>query len=244
MAERTLDALVVTSLPNILYLTNFVGSSAIVVMTSDRLLFITDSRYVAAVTDTRGISTTATFKPGEVYVRFDAGAGVAGFGSGISPNYPIALGCDNLPYPPDSYTANCMQGDWGPQLGETINENGTANVLGELAYFPGSTWSSMGQYFSPETVALPRNLAKSSLFTGRAQSCAALYGVASDGFGGQLLTTCLARAPRGLNTDRGGFFLKDLLGGSNFGPFLNGWNNWEVANVGSLQVEVIQNSGD
>jgi Xaa-Pro aminopeptidase len=54
MAERTLDALVVTSLPNILYLTNFVGSSAIVVMTADRLLFITDSRYVAAVTDTRG----------------------------------------------------------------------------------------------------------------------------------------------------------------------------------------------
>jgi Xaa-Pro aminopeptidase len=54
MAEQTLDALVVTSLPNILYLTNFAGSSAIVVMTADRLLFITDSRYVASVTDTRG----------------------------------------------------------------------------------------------------------------------------------------------------------------------------------------------
>ena len=54
MAERTLDALVVTSLPNILYLTNFSGSSAIVVLTADRLLFITDSRYVEAITEMRG----------------------------------------------------------------------------------------------------------------------------------------------------------------------------------------------
>src|ERR1700687_5832868 len=54
MAERTLDALVVTSLPNILYLTNFSGSSAIVVMTADRLLSFPDSRYVAPVASTRG----------------------------------------------------------------------------------------------------------------------------------------------------------------------------------------------
>jgi len=196
------------------------------------------------ITDTHGTSTTATFKPGEVYVRFDAGAGVAGFGSSISPNYPVALGCDNLPYPPNAYTANCVQGDWGPNLGETSYENGTANVLAQLAYYPASTWTSYGRYFSPATVAMPKNLAQSSLITGRAQSCAALYGVVPDGFGGQLLSTCLARAPRGLVTDRGGFFLRDLVGGSNFGPFLNGWNNWEVANVGSLQVEVLQGSED
>src|SRR5580693_7129694 len=54
MAERTLDALVVTSLPNILYLTNFSGSSAIVVLTVDSLLFITDSRYVEAIAEMRG----------------------------------------------------------------------------------------------------------------------------------------------------------------------------------------------
>ena len=46
LAERHLDALVVTALPNILYLTNFTGSSAIVVLTADRLEFITDFRYV------------------------------------------------------------------------------------------------------------------------------------------------------------------------------------------------------
>ena len=36
MDARGLDALVVTSLPNILYLTNFTGTSAIVVLTRDR----------------------------------------------------------------------------------------------------------------------------------------------------------------------------------------------------------------
>ncbi|MQA28581.1 MAG: M24 family metallopeptidase [Luteitalea sp.] len=48
---RSLDALVVTSLPNITYLTNFSGSSAAVVMTEDRILFFTDSRYHTTVTE-------------------------------------------------------------------------------------------------------------------------------------------------------------------------------------------------
>src|SRR5579862_4923922 len=54
IAARSLDALVVTSLPNILYLTNFSGSSAIVVLTADRLYFVTDFRYVAAINEMRG----------------------------------------------------------------------------------------------------------------------------------------------------------------------------------------------
>ncbi len=49
-----LDALVVTSLPNVLYLTNFTGSSAIVVIDATRLSFITDFRYVTALAGTRG----------------------------------------------------------------------------------------------------------------------------------------------------------------------------------------------
>jgi Xaa-Pro aminopeptidase len=49
-----LDALVVTSLPNILYLTNFTGSSAIVVIDATRLSFITDFRYLTALADSRG----------------------------------------------------------------------------------------------------------------------------------------------------------------------------------------------
>jgi Xaa-Pro aminopeptidase len=49
LADQSLDALVVTSLPNILYLTNFTGSSAIVILTADRLELLTDFRYVTAV---------------------------------------------------------------------------------------------------------------------------------------------------------------------------------------------------
>ena len=51
---RSLDALVITSLPNILYLTNFTGSSAIVVIRADRLQFVTDFRYVTALAASRG----------------------------------------------------------------------------------------------------------------------------------------------------------------------------------------------
>jgi len=49
LAEQNLDALVVTSLPNILYLTAFTGSSAIVILTADRLELLTDFRCVTAV---------------------------------------------------------------------------------------------------------------------------------------------------------------------------------------------------
>ena len=53
LTSRRLDALIITALPNILYLTNFSGSSAIVVLTADRLLFITDFRYLAVLNEAR-----------------------------------------------------------------------------------------------------------------------------------------------------------------------------------------------
>src|SRR5258707_12085950 len=57
IAARGLDVLVVTSLPNILYLTNFTGSSAAVVVTADRLYFITDFRYTTTMSAARGTPT-------------------------------------------------------------------------------------------------------------------------------------------------------------------------------------------
>jgi Xaa-Pro aminopeptidase len=54
IAGRDLDALVVTSLANLTYLTNFSGSSGIAVLTRDRLIFITDSRYLTALEQTCG----------------------------------------------------------------------------------------------------------------------------------------------------------------------------------------------
>jgi Xaa-Pro aminopeptidase len=68
-AARSLDALIVTSLPNILYLTNFTGSAATVVLTADRLRFITDFRYVTALESTRG---TPHECPGLELVTVDA----------------------------------------------------------------------------------------------------------------------------------------------------------------------------
>jgi Xaa-Pro aminopeptidase len=52
--ELGVDALVVTSLPNVAYLTNFDGSAAIVVLTASRLYFITDFRYITATQDMLG----------------------------------------------------------------------------------------------------------------------------------------------------------------------------------------------
>jgi Xaa-Pro aminopeptidase len=54
IAARGLDALVVTSLPNVLYLTNFTGSAAIAVVDADRVSVLTAARYVTAIDETRG----------------------------------------------------------------------------------------------------------------------------------------------------------------------------------------------
>ena len=54
LTSRGLDALVVTSLSNILYLTNFTGSAAILVLTADRLFFITDFRYLTVLEEAKG----------------------------------------------------------------------------------------------------------------------------------------------------------------------------------------------
>jgi len=60
MHERSLDALIVTSPPNITYLTNFVGSAGLVVITGDTFHLLTDSRYVAAI---EAAQTTAWASP-------------------------------------------------------------------------------------------------------------------------------------------------------------------------------------
>src|SRR5204863_6348238 len=68
LAARELDALLVSSLPNILYLTNFKGSSAAVLLTRERLRFITDFRYLTAIEAGRG---TAWECPNLEIVRVD-----------------------------------------------------------------------------------------------------------------------------------------------------------------------------
>jgi Xaa-Pro aminopeptidase len=56
LAERGLDALLVTDLTNVRYLTGFVGTNALVVLSPERRLLFTDSRYlVAARAQTSGV---------------------------------------------------------------------------------------------------------------------------------------------------------------------------------------------
>ena len=56
LIATSVDALVVTSLANINYLTNFGGSAAIVVLTAEVVYFLTDSRYVTTVTQAQATS--------------------------------------------------------------------------------------------------------------------------------------------------------------------------------------------
>jgi Xaa-Pro aminopeptidase len=53
--ERSgIDALIVLALPNVEYVTNFSGSAGIVVVSADRLILLTDSRYATVCAETRG----------------------------------------------------------------------------------------------------------------------------------------------------------------------------------------------
>jgi Xaa-Pro aminopeptidase len=52
-SAASLGAVVVTSLTNINYLTNFAGSAAIAVLTRDGVCFLTDSRYVTTVSQSQ-----------------------------------------------------------------------------------------------------------------------------------------------------------------------------------------------
>ena len=54
LAEQQLDALMVSSLPNIRYLTGFSGSAALLLVTLDDAVLLTDSRYTVQARDEAG----------------------------------------------------------------------------------------------------------------------------------------------------------------------------------------------
>lgn len=187
-----------------------------------------------SVTDASGSTKVATFAPGEVYVRYDSGMGIAGFASALSPSYPVALDCDDVAYPSNAtYVQDCLQSDW---TGNSNEFNGTLSAQAGQSGIAG-----FGEVLSPELASLPQNLSQSTLLTGQAHSCATTYTVGPTlGFfiTGDL-SVCAGPASRGLSTDHGGFFLQDQVGGSitPFNPI--GWGGWGAANTGSLQVEVM-----
>ena len=175
-----------------------------------------------------GRTRTAQFKNGEVFVRYDTGNGIAGFGSSIAASYPVALGCDNQPYPSGAaYTTDCLQGDWGPLNGDSYPSsccsiNGTLNGLAEAAYY-----NTPGDLF----FSLPQDLSHNTLLTAVAHSCATIYTETQFGFG---LTVCSGPAPRGLATDLGDLYLQDMYG------VVDG----QYSNSGSLKVEILSEEED
>jgi hypothetical protein len=183
----------------------------------------------------------AQFAPGEVYVRYDTGAGIAGFGSRISRTYPIFLNCSDSAYPSDSnYTVDCLQGNAWNYLN-----------VGQLHIFREGTLAQLSYPVEPSAgvAALPQSLSQETLLTGTAHTCAGVYTIVPSipfpYFVGDL-GVCAGPAPRGLHTSRGELFLQDLEGGTltlNNAPTDESGTNggWDLANSGFLHVEVIGN---
>jgi hypothetical protein len=198
--------------------------------------------YASVTVDDGGNVITAKFERGEVYVRYDTGAGVAGFGSQISPTYPVALNCANTAYPSDNtYTVDCLQG----AVSDYLSINDTFEI------FHGGTLAQLNdpQDPSPGVTGLPQSLSQNTLLTGSTHTCAGTYTIGPNGpfpyyFPGDLLV-CGGPAPRGLHTSKGDLFLQDQVGGS-----LSLGNaaivqfeaatdpGWDLANSGFLHVEV------
>jgi hypothetical protein len=157
---------------------------------------------------------TSRFVPGEVYVRYDTGNGLIGFGSSISPTYPLTLGCAD--FATVNYTADCTQGDFTP--GNTNTYNGIATALADPA-------NALYQSLSSQTTQLPTSLSRATLLTGIVHGCATVYG--SDGQGD--LYSCSADAPRGLVTDQGSLYIRQ------FWPISNGGTSYFYStNTGSI----------
>lgn len=213
---------------------------------STKPLYENKSGYATVTIDDGGRVITAEFEPGEVYVRYDTGAGVAGFGSKISPTYPVALNCSDSAYPSvNNYTTDCVQGDvWN------FNNAGDGTYVfrnGILAQLNSPVTPS------PAVPLLPQSLAQSTLLTGTAHTCAGIYTIFYPAdpfpyFPGNL-GVCAAQDHQGLRTNRGRLILHDLEGGTLslgnatiavLGNESGSSGGWDLANSGYLHVEVIR----
>jgi hypothetical protein len=206
-----------------------------------KALYENRAGHATVTVDDGGEIIVAEFEPGEVYVRYDTGAGVAGFGSKISPTYPVALNCANTAYPSDSnYTVDCLQGEAWDYL----------NINDSFEIFHGGTLAQLNHPEDPSAgvAALPRSLSQNTLLTGTAHTCAGVYkidpnvaSIPSPYFPGDL-GVCAGPAPRGLDTSKGELFLQDLEGGTlllDSPPSGAGSSGgWDLANSGFLHVEV------
>src|SRR5262245_40506693 len=84
LPEEGLDALLITSTHNVTYLTGFTGDSSVVVLTRDRILLVSDPRYIGQLADEcPGLEThirTPTTKLHEAIAQVLSRLGVRGVG--------------------------------------------------------------------------------------------------------------------------------------------------------------------
>src|SRR6516164_4283163 len=64
-AEEGIDTLLVTSEPNVTYLTGFTGDSSYLVLTKDRALLVSDPRYAKQIADECGSLATHIRPPSQ-----------------------------------------------------------------------------------------------------------------------------------------------------------------------------------
>ena len=215
-----------------------------------KTLYENHSGYATVTVDDGARIITAEFEPGEVYARYDTGSQVVGFGSRISPTYPVALNCSSSAYPSDgTYTADCEQGEgWNYLTNGFRDDLFHSGILAQISYTPPPADDYTA---SPAALALPQSLSQSTLLTGLAHTCASVYTIVPLGsytyYVPSDLGVCAAPAPHGLHTTRGSLYLQDQAGGShNLGtsPIVIGEAasdpGWDLGNSGIFHVEVIR----
>jgi hypothetical protein len=143
-----------------------------------------------------GKSTVATFRPGQVFVRFDATDGIVGFGSTVGSTYPFAIDC---------YNQACTTGI--PIPNEPTFDyayNGVASAVADIAATPADVVN-----YSAPTAALTANLSQPTLMTGYVNACAA-YDAGWN---------CPSPPSVLLQTNRGAFYVQDTSGQYNVARF-------------------------
>jgi len=137
-----------------------------------------------------GRTLRATFRAGEIYVRYDTSLGLVGFASALGYAYPVMLGCFDPPI-----CSNIYFDDVADEF--PARTDGLATQLAALAAFP----ASFSAYVSDFTNQLPTDLSGSTLLTGFAHACTVAFGP-----GG----SCPSGPTRALHTDNGDFLVSDM----------------------------------
>ena len=144
-----------------------------------------------------GRTIRATFRAGEIYVRYDTKLGLVGFASAIGLAYPLIVGCR------DPFVCSAI----GSNDGYTVfaHYDGIATELADVAANPSDSWSA-----SADALSLPTTLSDSTLLTGHPRACSVEF--APD-------ASCPMTPSEPLHTDRGDLYLLDPgFESGEFGP--------------------------